>query len=132
MLNNPQVRHASEKITIIIGASPNPNRYAYMAAELLSKYGYKFIPLGIRKGTVCGQAIQDLSELPAVADVDTITLFIKPELQEKWESYLLSLKPRRMIFNPGTENLDFERHANELGIETIQACTLVMLKTGQY
>lgn len=132
MLNNPQVNQASEKVTVIIGASPNPNRYAYMAAELLTKYGYKFVPIGIKKGEVFGQAIQNLNDLPTVANVDTITLYIRPELQEMWEHYFLSLKPKRIIFNPGTENMDFEQRANELGIETIQACTLVMLKTGQY
>ena len=118
--------------TVIIGASPNPSRYAYMAAALLSKHGYAFEPVGIKKGDVFGKVIQDIQNFPQVPDVDTITLYIRPELQMQWASYILSLKPNRIIFNPGTENPELEKQANELGIETIEACTLVMLTTNQY
>lgn len=118
--------------TVIIGATPDPSRYAYMAASLLLKHGYKFEPVGIKKGNVFGKEIQDIKNFPTIPEVDTITLYIRPELQMQWADYILSLKPNRIIFNPGTENLELENKANQLGIETLEACTLVMLNTNQY
>jgi uncharacterized protein len=118
--------------TVIIGASPDPSRYAYMAASLLLKYEYEFEPVGIKKGTIFGKEIQDIKKFPNFPEVDTITLYIRPELQMQWADYVLSLKPKRIIFNPGTENIELEKQANDLGIETIEACTLVMLNTNQY
>lgn len=120
------------KKVVIIGASPNPRRYSFMAAELLKSQGYDFVPVGIRKGEVLNRPILDIRTIPEIEDVDTITLYIRPELQTDWEEYFLSLKPRRIIFNPGTENQDFEIRAREAGIETNEACTLVMLRTGQF
>jgi predicted CoA-binding protein len=121
----------SERV-VIVGASPNPARYAFMAAELLNQKGHEFIPLGIKRGEVLGKPILDIRTLPKIANVDTITLYVRPELLAAWEHYLLSLKPKRIIFNPGTENPHFENLARESGIETIEACTLVMLRTKQF
>lgn len=120
------------KKTIIIGATTNPSRYAYLAAEMLDQYKYEFVPLGIRKGAVRGRPILNILEKPVVEDVDTITLYIRPQHQLEWYDYILSLKPTRLIFNPGTENPEFEKIAKESGIETLEACTLVMLRSGQY
>src|SRR6187551_2534092 len=99
------------KKTVIIGASNNPARFAYLAAESLDRYKHEFIPVGIRKGEVLGKPILNINEKPIVEDVDTITLYIGPQHQPQWYDYLISLQPKRIIFNPGTENPEFERLA---------------------
>ena len=118
--------------TVIVGASLNPQRFANQAAAPLKHYGYEFIPLGIKSGLVSGQPIQNIRQFPAVNKPHTITLYIRPELQKQYYDYLLGLKPERIIFNPGAENPEFAKQATDRAIETIDACTLVMLKTGQF
>jgi len=118
--------------TVIIGATPNPSRYAFMAAQSLRSYKHEFVPIGIKKGEVQGQPIQQITDRPAITGVDTITMYIGPQRQPPWYNYLLSLKPRRIIFNPGSENEEFAKLAESKGVEVIEACTLVMLRTNQY
>ncbi|MBX2966832.1 MAG: CoA-binding protein [Cyclobacteriaceae bacterium] len=118
--------------TVIIGATPDPSRYAYLAAEMLTENNQDFVPVGIKKGIVFGKEILDIRAKPAIDDVDTVTLYIGPRHQPEWYDYILGLKPNRIIFNPGTENPVFEKLANEKGIDTTEACTLVLLRTGQY
>lgn len=118
--------------TIIVGASPNPDRYAYHAAMLLKQYGHEFVPLSVKSGVVFENPIMDIRTKPVLSDVHTITLYMRAELQQDYLVYLLSLKPKRIIFNPGTENPAFAELAEAEGIETLEACTLVMLRTGQY
>ena len=120
------------KKTVIVGASTNPGRYAYIAASMLSEYGHPIVPIGIKKGEVFGQSILDIRSKPVIEEVDTITLYIGPQHQPEWYDYLLSLKPKRIIFNPGTENADFEQMAEDNGVEALEACTLVMLRTHQF
>jgi uncharacterized protein len=120
------------KKTMIIGATTNQGRYAYIAAEMLNEYGHEIVPVGIKKGEVLGHQILDIKQKPAVAGIDTITLYIGPDHQPEWYDYLLSLKPKQIIFNPGTENRAFEQQASKQGIEALQACTLVMLRSNQY
>ncbi|MEL7001114.1 MAG: CoA-binding protein [Bacteroidota bacterium] len=120
------------KRTAIIGATPNPNRYAFMAAEMLSKGGHDIVPLGIKKGEAAGYPILDIRERPDVGKIHTITLYIGPRHQPEWYDYLISLKPKRIIFNPGTENYEFQREARKNHIELVEACTLVMLRVGTY
>lgn len=120
------------KKTVIIGASTNPSRFAYLAAELLTRYGHEIVPVGIRQGEVFGKEIMDLRQKPAIAGVDTVTLYIGPSRQPEWYDYILGLKPRRVIFNPGTENPEFQKRVSDQGAEALEACTLVMLRTGQY
>lgn len=120
------------KKTVIIGASTNPSRFAYLAAELLTRYGHVIVPVGIRQGEVFGKEIMDLRQKPAIAGVDTVTLYIGPSRQPEWYDYILGLKPRRVIFNPGTENPEFQKRVSDQGAEALEACTLVMLRTGQY
>lgn len=122
----------TQKKTVIIGATPNPSRYAYFAAERLSKKSHPIVPVGIKRGEVAGQEILDLREKPVVEDVDTVTLYLNPTNQKEWEDYILGLNPKRIIFNPGTENRDLQTKAKEKGIETLHACTLVMLSSGTY
>jgi predicted CoA-binding protein len=121
---------ANNKKTVVIGASPNPERYGYIATERLVQHGIETIPIGIKKGQVGELTI--INTRPIVSGVDTVTLYLNPKNQEDWYSYIISLKPRRIIFNPGTENPQFEEMANNAGIETTEACTLVLLSTGQF
>jgi len=118
------------KKTLIIGASPNPSRYAYRAASALLKNGHDIIPFGIKKGEVFDHPI--LNEFPKTEDIDTVTMYINPGLQKAYYTDILALHPKRIIFNPGTENDELRELAEEKGIETEYACTLVMLGTGQY
>lgn len=120
------------KKTVIIGATTDRSRYAYIAASMLTSYRHEIVPIGIKKGDLFGTPIRDIYEKPAVKDVDTITLYIGPQRQPEWYNYLLSLKPKRIIFNPGTENDDFEKMASDNGIEVVHGCTLVMLRSGEY
>lgn len=123
---------SSGKKTVIVGATTNPERYAYLAAHRLTEHGHPIVPLGIKQGEVAGHQILDLRKKPRIEGVDTITLYIGPRHQAEWMDYLISLKPRRIIFNPGTENEVFEKKAREAGIKTEEACTLVLLSTGQF
>lgn len=116
--------------TVVIGASPNPTRYSYEATLRLQKIGEAVVPVGIRKGRIGEMDI--VTERHPIDGVDTVTLYVGPQNQEEWSSYILSLKPRRVIFNPGTENPEMERRFNEAGIQTEVACTLVLLATGSY
>jgi len=120
------------KKTVIIGATTNPSRYAYLASEMLSEYKHEIVPVGIKAGEVFGKSILDIRKKPSVEEVDTVTLYIGPQHQDEWYDYIFSLKPKRIIFNPGTENPEFEKRAENLGIEAVEGCTLVMLRSSQY
>ena len=120
----------SNKKTLIVGASTNPDRYAYKAANSLTKHGHEIVNIGTKSGNVAGVEIQ--KGKPTIAGLDTITLYIGAAHQPDMYDYLLGLKPKRIIFNPGTENPTFEKMAREKGIEVLEACTLVLLATGQY
>lgn len=120
------------KKTVIVGATTNPGRYAYQAALELTSRHHEIVPIGIKKGDVCGQPILNIRDKPAIQHVDTITLYIGPQHQPEWYDYLISLKPNRIIFNPGTENPELQKRAKDEGIEVVEGCTLVMLRTGQY
>ena len=118
------------KNTLIIGASPNPMRYAYKAAHMLKAKGHPFVNVGIKKGEVAGVAIEQPGTLHE--DIDTITLYIGEEIQHNYYDYILQTKPKRVIFNPGTENEELESLLKKNDIEPVEACTLVLLSTGQY
>jgi len=118
------------KKTLVLGATNNPNRYAYRAAQSLLRHGHEIALVGIRKGEVAGQPI--INDKKPVKDIDTVTLYVGPQNQPEWYDYILNLHPRRIVFNPGTENPELERLANKQGIQTLEACTLVMLATNSY
>lgn len=118
------------KHTLIIGASPNPGRYAYRAAQMLKSKGHSIVNVGIKEGEVAGVPIEKRGEIHD--DVDTVTLYIGPALQADYFDYILQTKPRRVIFNPGTENGALEDFLKANNIEPVEACTLVLLATGQY
>ena len=115
---------------LVYGASTNPSRYAYIATELLLQHGHEVSLVGIKTGEVLGLTIQQ--DQPLLQDVDTVTLYVGPANQEGLFEYLKALAPRRVIFNPGTENTELERELESVGIQTEEACTLVLLHTGQF
>ncbi len=118
------------KKTLIIGASENPDRYAYMAAHKLVNYGHEIINVGLKPGEVAGQQIEKKGDLHS--DIDTITMYIGAPRQAEYYDYILQTNPKRVIFNPGSENPELEMLLEQHDIEVLEACTLVMLSTGQY
>ena len=118
------------KRTLIIGASTNPMRYSYKAANMLKGKGHEIINVGIKKGAVAGVDIEPQGDVHQ--DVHTVTLYIGPALQPGYYDYIIQTQPKRVIFNPGTENDELELLLRENGIEAVEACTLVLLSTGQY
>ncbi len=116
--------------TLIIGASKNPERYAYKAAERLLAHGHQIELLGLRPDAIFGQVID--TEKKQYIDIDTVTLYIGPQRQPEYYEYIVSLKPRRVIFNPGTENMEFYEILKNNNIKSEVACTLVLLGMGQY
>ena len=118
------------KKTLVIGASENPERYSNMAMGLLQHYGHPVLAIGNREGMAHG--IQIEKGKPLFEDLDTITLYIGPRNQPEFYDYLLQLKPKRVLFNPGTENPELQKLLEQNGIETEEACTLVLLRTGNY
>ena len=127
----PQVKSMNMK-TVIVGASTNPSRYSYIASGMLKEYGHEIVPVGIKKGEVFGVEILDILKKPKIENVNTVTLYIGQRHQPEWYDYLISLKPKRIIFNPGTENPELSQMLTEVGIEPMEACTLVMLRTSQF
>ena len=119
-----------QKKTLVIGASADPSRYSHMAITMLREHDHPVIAIGKRSGSVVDVEIQ--KDNTEEKDIDTITLYINPGFQKEYYDYIISLHPKRIIFNPGTENPELYDLANNAGIETKEACTLVMLRTGQY
>jgi uncharacterized protein len=120
----------ARKKTLVLGASDNPSRYAYLAVRKLTAHQHEVVAIGRKKGTVAGVDIAT-EKLP-LSDIDTVTLYLNPTNQQPYIDYILGLHPKRIIFNPGTENDALIRAAEEQGIEPVLGCTLVMLSTGQY
>jgi len=118
------------KTTLIIGASENPERYSNKAALSLMKHGHSIYLLGSKSGQINGVKIE--TEKINYNNIDTVTLYINSSLQAQYKEYIYSLKPKRIIFNPGTENSQFFNEASEKGIDCLEACTLVLLSIGNY
>lgn len=115
----------------ILGASDNPDRYANKAFHMLQEYGHDPIPVNPTLDEVDGVPVaHSLSEIKE--QVDTLTLYVRSEISEKLKDEILALKPKRVIFNPGTENKDLQKSLEENGIHTVEGCTLVMLRTKQF
>jgi len=115
----------------VIGASDKPHRYSYQAVMLLREKGHEVYPVH--------QRVKDIQGLPAYSsvvdikdDIDTVTLYVGPDVSDSIGDDIVSTCPRRIIFNPGAENPRLKERAREKGIVTLNACTLVLLKTGQF
>ena len=119
-----------QKKTVVLGASQNEERYSNMAVKKLVAHKHPVIAIGNKEGII--NDIKIIKDNPSITDVDTVTLYLNPENQKPYYDYILSLNPKRIIFNPGTENEELEKIANEKGIKTMEACTLVLLSTNQY
>lgn len=118
------------KQTLVIGASENIERYSNRAVRQLKIHNIPVAAVGLKSGEIEGIKIQ--TGFPKIENVNTVTLYVGPQHQSQYYDYILSLKPERVIFNPGTENPEFEEKIKKAGIELLEACTLVMLSTGVY
>ncbi len=118
------------KKTLVLGASDNPSRYSYLAVNRLRSHGHPVVAIGKKNVMVADVPIE--KEKKDWKDVDTVTLYLNPTHQQQYYDYILSLKPKRIIFNPGAENDELADLAIKNGITPIEACTLVLLSTSQY
>lgn len=116
--------------TLVIGASLNEERYSNKAIKMLRDYHHEVVAFGLKKGVVNDVTID--TDLIQYNNIDTVTLYLNPSRQIDFYDYVISLKPRRVIFNPGTENSIFQQMLRNEGIDYEEACTLVMLKTNQF
>ena len=118
------------KKTVVLGASDSPMRYSFLAVRRLISYDHPVVAIGRKEGKI--DEVTIVTDRPALNDVHTVTLYLNPTHQQQYYDYILSLHPERIIFNPGAENADLARLAEDNGITAVNACTLVMLGTGQY
>ncbi|PTX59016.1 hypothetical protein C8N46_11185 [Kordia periserrulae] len=116
--------------TLVLGASTKPHRFSYKAVQRLVDHHHEVVAFGRKEGEINGVTID--TELNKYADIHTITLYLNPTAQEEYYEYIISLQPKRVIFNPGTENPDFFEQLTEKGVQCVSACTLVMLASNQY
>lgn len=119
-----------EKYTLVLGASENPDRYSNIAIRRLQESGHPIYAFGKKAGNVNGIEIH--TEFPGLIDIDTVTLYVSAKNQDEYIPKIIALKPRRVIFNPGTENFSFQEELERNGIEADVACTLVLLSRGVY
>jgi predicted CoA-binding protein len=118
------------KKTLVLGASDHPGRYSYLAVNKLRGNGHPVVAIG-RKPAKVGD-VEIGTDKQQLTGIDTVTLYLNPMHQKEYYDYILSLHPRRIIFNPGAENPELATLARANGIEPVEGCTLVMLGTGQY
>lgn len=118
------------KKTLVLGASLKPKRYSNFVIQKLVSSGFEVVAFGLKSGAVAGVKIK--TELLPYKNIDTVTLYLNPARQKDYYNYIVSLKPKRVIFNPGTENPEFYTILRENNIDFEAACTLVLLSTNQY
>ncbi len=119
-----------DKKTVVLGASPNPVRFSHKAVKSLIRHGYEVVPVGFRPGTILEMEI--LTGMPPIENVHTISLYLGIARQPEYYDYMLSLKPKRIIFNPGTINPEFMAMVHRNGIEPVDGCLLMMINAGEY
>ncbi|RFS24453.1 CoA-binding protein [Chitinophaga silvatica] len=120
----------NKKLTVVLGASPNPERYSNMAVNRLQAKGHPVVAIGKREATIGNTPI--IATHPPLEKVDTVTMYLNPIAQKEYYDYILQLQPKRIIFNPGAENPELEEIAREHNIQPVEACTLVLLSTNQF
>lgn len=118
------------KPTLVLGASPNPNRYSCMAAKKLISKGHKVYLLGNKNASIAGRKIQ--TKKPYPNDIHTVTIYLNPTNQEEYKQYIVGLGPKRVIFNPGAENQELEKLLKQKDIKIVKDCTLILLDKGKY
>jgi len=119
-----------KKKTLVLGASDNPSRYSYLAIQRLRQHDHPVVAIGRKHSRVGDVAIE--KEQKPFDNIDTITFYLNPSRQKEYYDYIISLKPKRLIFNPGAENEELVQLAKKNNIKTLEACTLVLLSIGQY
>ena len=119
-----------KKKTLVIGGSPNPDRYSNKAIRKLLSYNHPVESIGLRESKV--ESVDIVTGKPVIENIHTVTMYIGPARQPEYYDYILSLKPSRIIFNPGTEDSKLESIASKNGIEVVENCTLVMLDYGLF
>ncbi|MCY4162506.1 MAG: CoA-binding protein [Flavobacteriaceae bacterium] len=120
----------TRKTTLILGASTNPERYAYKAAKSLMSHGYEIFLVGNKQGSISSVSISN--KFPKNKKIHTVTLYLSAKNQENYYTQILRCKPKRVIFNPGTENETLEKRLDKHQINHERSCTLILLSTGQY
>jgi predicted CoA-binding protein len=123
-------RLAERKKTVILGASPNPVRFSHKAVKSLLRNDQEVVAVGFREGLIGEEEIQ--VGMPPIEEVDTVSIYIGSSRQSDYYDYILSLKPKRVIFNPGTVNPEFMARLKREGIEPVAECMLVLLSEGDY
>ena len=118
------------KKTLVLGASANPARYSFLAVNKLREHNHPVVAIGKKNGTIADVPIE--LEASPVSDLDTVTLYLNKENQKNYYDFIIEQHPNRVIFNPGAENSELEKILEEKGIKAMEACTLVLLGTGQY
>ena len=119
-----------KKKTLVLGASENPARYSNLAIKRLVNYEHPVEAIGKRRGMVMGVPVE--TETKPFNNIDTVTIYLNLVHQKAYYDYIISLHPKRIIFNPGAENDELFQLAMDNGIKPVEACTLVLLNTGQY
>lgn len=120
----------NSKKTLVIGASPKPERYSNRAIKMLGEYGHDVVALAKRNGNVNGVDIR--TSFPENEKIHTVTIYLGEKRQPEYYDDIIRLNPKRVIFNPGTENTEFKNMLEAKGVETVEACTLVLLRTNQF
>ncbi|UKJ08435.1 CoA-binding protein [Solitalea lacus] len=120
----------SGKKTLVLGASTNPERYSFKAINRLVQHKHPVVAVGLREGNVAGVEIEKPQTIHN--DIDTISLYVGPAHQPVYFDYILQTKPKRVIFNPGTENIELQQMLTQNGIQFEEACTLVLLSIGDF
>lgn len=116
--------------TLVIGASTNPERYSYLAVKKLLKYEFPVCAVGLREGEIDGVKIEP-PETP-FEHIHTVTMYVGAKNQRPYYDYIINLNPKRVIFNPGTQNVEFEKILRDHGVHVTHACTLIMLSNQLY
>lgn len=119
-----------KKKTLVLGASMNPDRFSYMAIRKLKYGNIPVVAVGLREGEVSGVRIE--KPFPKFEGIHTVSIYIGPRNLTAYHDYILSLKPKRVIFNPGTESQAFAEILSEAGVEVVYGCTLVMVANSRY
>ena len=120
-----------EKRTLVLGASPNPNRFAYKAVRSLQRRDIPLVAIGRKDTDLDGIKIRT-GKPTDIGDIHTVALYMNSELQKEYYNYILKLKPKRIIFNPGTHNPEFSEMATSAGIEVVEDCLLIMLNNSRF
>ncbi len=119
-----------KKKTLVLGGSSNPERYSFLAINSLRRHGHPVVSIGRTKAVVAD--VEITTDHSMFKDIDTVTVYLNPTHQKEYYDYIISLKPKRIIFNPGAENEELKQLALQNNIHPLEACTLVLLSTEQY